>query len=234
MTNNGIVDAGEALAGDVAPTTTIEAKLENNATLGNLKTVQAIDKETIGESKIAEDSVSEDDEIDTWLEAKDKEDKSIEDPKEEKEVSEDEEPIKEEDKEEEEEEDEDEEEDLQDDITYIKDHPEKILELIQDLQENKFQNKWKRKYELESAEKEELEKRYNEMQKQKYADKYDDANLPVLENKRPFWRAQNKFYDNMDNDAHKSSYIRRLEEELEDIRGDSKTVSIDDNGKSKP
>lgn len=168
------------------------------------------------------------------MEAKDKEDKSIEDPKEEKEVSEDEEPIKEEDKEEEEEEDEDEEEDLQDDITYIKDHPEKILELIQDLQENKFQNKWKRKYELESAEKEELEKRYNEMQKQKYADKYDDANLPVLENKRPFWRAQNKFYDNMDNDAHKSSYIRRLEEELEDIRGDSKTVSIDDKGKSKP
>jgi hypothetical protein len=121
-------------------------------------------------------------------------------------------------KKEDEEEEEEEEDNLQDDITYIKDHPEKILELIQQLQENNFQNKWKKKYELEIAEKTELEKKYVELQKQKYADKYDDANLPVLEEKRPFWRAQNKFYENMENEANRAGYIRRLEEELDDIK----------------
>lgn len=232
MTVEAIVDAGDALAGDTVATTNNEIE-EKPTTLNDLKTIRQ------------EPEITHSDAWPIWLKEKTPEINSEQENEEvtddgnlnkgNEEVVDDEDPNKKkEEKQDEEEEEEDDESDLQDDIAYIKDHPEKILELIQQLQENNFQNKWKKKYELEVAEKTELEKRYVELQKQKYADKYDDANLPVLEEKRPFWRAQNKFYENMENEANRNSYIRRLEEELEDIKAWSKTVSIEEKTKTKP
>lgn len=226
--NENIVDAGDALAWTQVTTTNTETQ----DTLNNLTTIKQENDATQwwAVSEVAEPVTPPTEPVAT----PDTQNEKKEEPKDD-EVENEAKP-KEEIKEEEEKEEEKEEEEwsIEDDIIYIKNNPEAILKLIQDLQNDKFQNKWKSKYDLEKAEKTELEEKYRELQKQKYADKYDEANLPVLENKRPFWRSQNKFYADPENDANRASYIRRLEEELEDVKLDGKVVSIDEKETSKP
>lgn len=227
---NVVVDAGEALAWTEAEVTTTTNE-EGQETLKNLKTVQ---QDASANNNSAQEW-GEDEEWDEDWEDKKKfdapkpEDGDWEDDEEDDAKKKDV-----EDEEDDSEEEEDDEDETESDIAYIKNNPEAILKLIQELQENTFQNKWKKKFELANAELQELENNYKELQKQKYADKYDDANLPVLEDKRPFWRAQNKFYDNPENEAHRQAYVRRLKEELEDIEHSGKVVSIDEKETSKP
>ncbi len=227
---NVVVDAGEALAWAEATVTTTTNE-EGQEALKNLKTVQQ-------DNSTNNNSAQEWGEDEEWEEVE-KDKKTFDAPKpegdEEDDKEEDDAKWKDVDEEDEsEDDDEEDEEDTESDIAYIKNNPEAILKLIQELQESTFQNKWKKKFELVNTELQEVETKYKELQKQKYADKYDDANLPVLEDKRPFWRAQNKFYDNPENEAHRQAYVRRLKEELEDIEHSGKVVSIDEKETSKP
>lgn len=227
---NVVVDAGEALA--LAETTvTTTTNEESQDTLKNLKTVQQ-DESTNNQS--AQEWGEDEGEDDEWEDKKKFDAPKPESGEWEDDEEDDANKKKVEDEEEDSDEEDDDEDETESDIAYIKNNPEAILKLIQELQENSFQNKWKKKFELVQSELQELENNYKELQKQKYADKYDDANLPVLEEKRPFWRAQNKFYDNPENEANRQAYVRRLKEELEDIEHSGKVVSIDEKETSKP
>ncbi len=204
---NVIVDAGDALAWTEAIT-----EETNDETIKNLKTLQQ-DESTNNES------------AQEWGETEGDDVVEVEEIK--KDVSEEEST----DEQDDEEEDDD---DVKSDIAYVKNNPELILKLVQEFQQNEFKNKRKKKFELVTNELQELESKYKEVQKQKYADKYDDANLPVLEEKRPFWRSQNKFYSDPENESNRQTYIKRLKEEIEDIEHTGKIVSIENKETSKP
>lgn len=218
MTN--VIDAGEALANSNITTTWENTNEEIDAakeTLEKMKDASEIEEtiETKTEEK-KEEVVVSDEEV-----TKDMTNE------EEPEKKEDDEPEKEEQKEEEEE-DEDEEET---EVLYIKRHPEEILKLIKTLEKEAFNNKDKQEVKTLRSQLEIVEWKYKELQKQKYDDKYDDANLPVLEEKRGFWRSQNKFYSDSENEANRIAYIKRLEEELDDVKWSVKSVSIDNKEK---
>lgn len=220
---NAVIDAGEALANVETTTTTTDSE----ETITNLKTVtQEVADEPVTEVISEEDIIEE-----TPIKPA-----TTEEPTEKKVVEEEvEEPTKEEEEDTEiEEEKETDEDDYAEDIAYIKNNPEAILKLVQDLQNSRFQNKRKIKYDLEVAEKQELEAKVKELQKEKFASKYDDANLPILEEKRWLRRSQNKYYSDPKNEAYKDAYLKRLNEEIEDLQLETKTVAVDNKEKTTP
>ena len=222
MEPNTVIDAGEALA-NVETTTTPNSE----DTITNLKTVsQTVEEPT---EVIQEEEVIEETPIETPTTEDTPSDEPSDEPTVETETveeateKEEEEPTPEKDN-----------DDYAEDLVYIKKNPEKILELIQDLQNSRFQNKWKTKYDLELAEKQELETKIKELQKERFASKYDDANLPILEEKRWMRRSQNKYYSDRNNEAYRTAYLKRLNEEIEDLQLETKTVAVDNKETTTP
>lgn len=120
------------------------------------------------------------------------------------------------------------------DLIYIKNNPEQVFKLIKDLQQSKFSNKYKTQHDILSVENETLREKVKELQTEKYNNKYDDSNLPVLETQRGLWRSQNKYYSEPDNEALKEAYVRRLQEEIEDLSPQWRTVSTQEVQSSTP
>ena len=119
---------------------------------------------------------------------------------------------------------EDDKDDNYDDIVYIKSNPEIVNELIKTYQKEVF------KYKAEVKERDTLikaqTKRIEDFETKSISSKYDSDALPVREEKRWLWRMQSKYYNDPDNDAIKNAYTLRLQEELEDVKWFSKTVSM--------
>lgn len=102
-----------------------------------------------------------------------------------------------------------------DDIEFIKNHADEFRTALNKLESERFANQVKIKELTETVQI--YEQKVSELRKAKM-DAIDDTSLPVLDEKRSLWKAQNRFYTDTSNEWVAQIYMKFLKEELEDVK----------------